>query len=363
MLTKYGLPILALALFCFAVFQVVKGQQEPPPAAAPIEPARSPFTSTVAGAGIIEAQTENIAIGSPVPGVVVQVQVKVNQPVKVNDPLFRLDDRSLQAELKVRKASLVAAKAKLEKLQNAPRPEEKPLKQAKIREAEANLADVEDQLKRAKSLPKTAIGAEELSRKEQAVQSAKALVEWAKADYELLKAGTWKPDLLMAQADVEQAEAMVKQTEIELDRLTIRALVDGEVLQVNVRPGEFVGSVPGQAFIVLGNLRKLHVRVDIDEQDIPRFVPGASARAVLRGTPKKEFPLTFVRVEPYVVPKKSLTGDNKERVDTRVLQVIYALDTNTQNVYVGQQVDAFIDLSKRPTLSATTSEADVAKKP
>ncbi|MGC3967314.1 MAG: HlyD family efflux transporter periplasmic adaptor subunit [Pirellulales bacterium] len=58
-----------------------------------------------------------------------------------------------------------------------------------------------------------------------------------------------------------------------IDRLTVRALVDGEVLQVNVRPGEFVGSTPGQAFIVLGNVDKLHVRASIDEYDIPRFRP------------------------------------------------------------------------------------------
>jgi hypothetical protein len=97
---------------------------------------------------------------------------------------------------------------------------------------------------------------------------------------------------------------------------------------------------------MLGDLEKLHVRVDIDEHDIPRFRPGAPARAMLRGNPGVEFPLTFVRVEPYVVPKKSLTGDNSERVDTRVLQVIYSVDSSTSNLYVGQQMDAFIDAAQ-----------------
>ena len=52
--------------------------------------------------------------------------------------------------------------------------------------------------------------------------------------------------------------------------------------------------------------------------------------------------LMFVRVEPYVIPKKSLTGESTERVDTRVLQVIYALDPSFRTLYVGQQVDVFI---------------------
>src|SRR6185295_16275011 len=102
---------------------------------------------------------------------------------------------------------------------------------------------------------------------------------------------------------------------------------------------------PGQALIVLGSVTQLHVRVDIDEYDIPRFIPDAPARATLKGQSTEFFPLKFVRVEPYVVPKKSLTGDNTERVDTRVLQVIYAVETGGKRLFVGQQLDVFIDAS------------------
>src|SRR5262249_4738682 len=140
-----------------------------------------------------------------------------------------------------------------------------------------------------------------------------------------------------------------KQTRTELDRLVVRALVPGEVLQVNVRPGEFVGAPPGQALIVLGDVSQKHVRVDIDENDVPRFRREAPAVARLRGDPRRAFRLRFVRVEPYVVPKKSLTGDSTERVDTRVLQVIYAIEPPADgsyrlgDVYVGQQMDVFVE--------------------
>jgi len=50
-----------------------------------------------------------------------------------------------------------------------------------------------------------------------------------------------------------------------------------------------------------------------------------------------------VRIEPYVIPKKSLTGDNTERVDTRVLQVIYRFERPSFPIYAGQQVDVFIE--------------------
>jgi hypothetical protein len=101
--------------------------------------------------------------------------------------------------------------------------------------------------------------------------------------------------------------------------------------------------------VVLGSIQQLHVRVDIDEHDIPRFTPGAPAKAMLRGHHNEEYQLRFVRVEPYVVPKKSLTGDNRERVDTRVLQVIYALEQTSRTVYVGMQMDVFVDAEREKT--------------
>ena len=86
------------------------------------------------------------------------------------------------------------------------------------------------------------------------------------------------------------------------------------------------------------------MRVDVDEFDIPRFRPGAPAVAVPRGNLQQRYPLEFVRVEPFVMPKKSLTGDTTERVDTRVLQVIYALDpTGLPPLFVGQQVEVYVD--------------------
>jgi multidrug resistance efflux pump len=164
----------------------------------------------------------------------------------------------------------------------------------------------------------------------------------------VLKAGAWDADTAVARAKVEQAQAQVEQTKTEIERATVRAPVAGVVLQVSVRPGEYVGTPPGQALVVLGDAGGLHVRADVDEHDIPRFRPGAAAKAFVRGNGREEVPLRFVRVEPYVVPKKSLTGDNTERVDTRVLQVIYAVESPPRPLYVGQQLDVFLDAAERP---------------
>jgi multidrug resistance efflux pump len=347
MFTRYVMPLSAVGLLAFAVFYVRGAQKPESPMPPPEQAPRSPYEDAVAGTGIVEPQTENISVGSQLPGVVVDVFVKVNQRVKAGDPLFRLDDRELRAKMKLQESAVAQAQASLTRLQNLPRAEDKPVSIAKVSEAEAVLADKLALMQRADELrAKNAVSEEERLVRQHAYQTARAQLDYAKAQLELLEAGSWKYDLDVAMEAVRQAQAVVDQVQTDLDRLTVRALVDGEVLQVNVRPGEYVGVMPGQAYVVLGNVDKLHVRVSIDEHDIPRYRPGSKAKALLKGTPGIVYPLTFVRIEPFVVPKKSLTGENTERVDTRVLQVIYAVDSQPVRLFVGQQLDVFIDVAE-----------------
>ncbi len=166
----------------------------------------------------------------------------------------------------------------------------------------------------------------------------------------------------MARAEVERHRSLVEQYRTELDRLQIRSPIGGQVLKVDVRPGEYVGTPPDQPLWCLGDLAQLHVRIDIDEQDIPRFKSGMPGTASIRGNARELIPLHFVRVEPYVQPKLSLTGLSSERVDTRVLQVIYGLAETRNTVYVGQQVDVFLD-AKLPSESVSPDSGPRADAP
>ena len=330
---------------------MVHSHQPIPQLPPPIEPAHNPFPITVAGAGVVEAETENISVGSAVPGVVVEVNVKVGQRVKAGDPLFRLDDRQLNSQLTIRRAMLEDARAQLEKLEAMPRKEELPAAEAKVQEAKADLENMEQQWTRGETLVKqNAMAEEEFTQRKQHALQARERYNTAVAEYELLKAGAWEPDKRLARAAIDQVAAQIKETETELDRLVVRALVDGEVLQVNVRPGEFVGAPANQALGGPGEHEAIertggHRRIRHSAIRGTRPGPG-DAQGTL---PTRFFSLRFVRIEPYVIPKKSLTGDNTERVDTRVLQVIYAIDAQGQRFFVGQQVDVFIDVGPQNT--------------
>jgi multidrug resistance efflux pump len=343
--TQLILPAVAVGLLAFAGWYVWTTRPVVGNPAPPITPASSPFADAVAAAGIVEARTENIAVGSATPGVVVEVLVKVGDDVQPSRPLFRLDDRDLRAALAVQKAAVSQSKSELIRLEAEPRKEKIPVLVALVNEAKADVIRETDALKRAEeTFARKVITEQELIARREALAGAQAALERSQADLKLLEAGSWQYDRDVASAAIHRAEAQLQRIETDLDRLIVRSLVAGRVLQVNVRPGEFVGTPPNQPLVILGNIDRLHVRVDIDEYDIARFREGLPAVAVPRGSLQQRYPLEFVRVEPFVVPKKSLTGDNTERVDTRVLQVIYEFDpTGLPPLFVGQQVEVFID--------------------
>jgi HlyD family secretion protein len=340
-------PVVALSMLVFGVLHILNAEQELPKTQPPTTPAKNPYGKSIAASGLVEPQSENIAIGSPLSGVVLEVLVpadKVGQQVTKGTPLFRVDDRQLKAQLAWQQASLEAAKAQLTKLQAMPRKELLPPAEARVRAAEAKSRLWLDQANRAQRLLAVkAVQEEEFNMKHSSYEEAQAQAATAAAELAELKAGAWEPDKQIAQAAIEQAQAQMAITQTEIDRCLVRAPVDGQILQVSVRPGEFVSAPPNKELIVIGDLQRLRVRVEIDEQDIPRFTSGMPAKAYARGNNTKAIPLAFVRVEPYVVPKRSLTGDNTERVDTRVLQVIYEIGVADQMLFVGQQMDVFLD--------------------
>lgn len=319
MLPKYTLPVLSVLGFSFGVFSVVSGNQPTPVAQPAAQPAQAPFASFIAGAGLVEAKSQNIAVGTPLAGVAQKIEVKVGDRVKAGTPLFRLDDRAALAELAVRRADLAKAKAA-------------------VGEAEASLTDAKTLLSLAQAVTdRRAISTEELDRRANAHLIAKARLE-------------------SARAQVTQAETQVAAVQTELERLIVRAPADGEVLQVNLRPGEFAQAGPlSTPLMVLGDLDRLHIRVDIDENDAWRFRPDSRAVAYLRGNRRFETKLTLAWVEPFVIPKKSLTGDSTERVDTRVLQVLYSFDRTAMPVYVGQQMDVFVETPKESEAGPSAS--------
>ena len=205
------------------------------------------------------------------------VYVKAGDRVQAGQKLFSLDDRDLQADQRVKRAALEAARARRTKLEEQPRAEDIPPAEARVREAQANLADTEVQVRLIESVTdKRAVREEDVQRRRLAYQAAQARLAEAQAQLALLKAGAWAPDIAVAKSEVAQAEAQLKLVETNVDRLSMRAPIAGVILQNKVRLGQYAQCGPlSEPLMILGSVTPLHVRVDVDEHDAWRVREGA----------------------------------------------------------------------------------------
>jgi multidrug resistance efflux pump len=304
------LPALALIGLAVAAWLILVGL----PDRSTAEPAEQPPKAVgelagkarVAGAGIVEPASEIIDIGSALSGLVTDVRVRPGDRVAKGDVLFTVDARAAQASLAQSTAAIAEARAA-------------------IAEAAAAQKTARQQLALYRNLSDPA-----------AVSRAEVI----RAEGEEAAATS---RLSLARARLASAGAAAAAARTEIERLVVRAPIAGEILAVNIRSGEYVSTMGGNStpFIQMGETNPLHVRIDIDENEVSRLAIGEPAVISPRGAAELHVKATFVRAEPQVVPKRSLTNSAAERVDVRVLQLIYALPPSDA-FRVGQQIDAFI---------------------
>lgn len=345
---KYLSILLALIGVSFAIYWV-KISAKPTPIAPPLnEPAQNIYDKTIAGAGIIEAAGRNIQINPPIPGQVTEIFVKENDTVKKGDKLFQIDNREQAAKILSADASIARADATISTIQAeiATQMAAEQSALANVEQLQALLSDSEQVLSSNEKLYQSGvIPYLTFNTSLKTRDAAKARVEQALAQVEQSKAvlNSTKVRINEAEANLKLLKAQRNELLVTLQRLMVTAPQDGRILQVNTRLGEMLATTPLQPAIILGETQLLQVRVDVDEVNATRVSVGSQASAHLKGDASKKIPLEFVRIDPYILPKKSLTGDNTERVDVRVLQVIYKFQPPDFPVYVGQQVDVFID--------------------
>ncbi len=314
------LPLASVIVLFLATISIVRTQPHTVTNEPASPPPRSAFEHRIAAVGLIEPRSENISIASHLPGVVDQVLVSVGQDVQIGTPLVKLDTRALEAAREERRSAIASRLAAVETAN------------AQVQREKAALAEARRNLKFAETLsdPRS-LSTEERERRRSAVELAEAGMNAAESE------------VIAARAAVKAAEAALASVATDIERSTVTSPIKGRVLQVRIRPGEYAAGPGAAPWMILGDVSVLHVRVDVDEHEAWRVRPEAKAIAQVRGNATLQTPAHFVRFEPLVIPKQSLTGASTERVDTRVLQAIYRIETNAFPLFPGQQMDVFIE--------------------
>ncbi len=262
------------------------------------------------------------------PGVVTLVAVQVGDRVSKGQLLLAVDAREAERSVGEARASVQLARER-------------------VASAQVELASAQRQLDLVTSVddPRAVARQEVIDRRAQR-DAARARLE-------------------VARAEVAQGQAQLASAQTGAGLLSVRAPRSATVLQVNTREGQYATAGPGPGnqdpLMVLGETVPLHVRIDIDESEIGRAQIGAPATVSARGEATRRVRATYVRTEPLVIPKRSLTNSGNERVDVRVLQLVYALPQEVAGFFVGQQVDAFIPAKQAPQRPAPAAQAGAAK--
>lgn len=335
----FVLPTLALAGALFTTWSIMGQPGAPERTAPPSVPVSNPYAVAVAGLGEVEPNSETVAIGTDLSGLVAAIHVAPGERVEAGAPLFSLDDRRLRAALAEAEAALAATRAER-------------------REAEATLASARAERERAaadaaryQSLARTDIAASR-----QRIETAVADSRKSEAQIRLAEAR-----IASAEAAIARAEAQRDRAAVDLDKTVIRAPFTGTVLRLNIRRGEFAqGATLAEPLVLFGAIDPLHVRVQVDETDAHRIASGAEARGFLRGDGSLSAPLAFVRTEPLARQKRFLSNAPGERVDTRVVEVIYRLEPGALPATVGQMLDVFIEAPQRTAASGPQVAARVS---
>ena len=323
------------------------------------DPAPNPYTNGIYANGIVESDQphgSNINIYPDVAGTIREVLVKEGDRVPAGKPLLVLDDTVQRATTGQQQSQAEAALSVLQQLKAQPRKEALAVSKAQLDLANANLKTARDQFdkqKRSYDIDPRSVSKDVLDNASNALSAAQASQEVAQKQYDLTRAGAWSYDIANQQKQYEALSKAYQSANALLEKYTVKAPVDGVVLALNTAVGSYVSSqgvydtyTQGATPVIVmgGEQAYLNVRCYIDEILINRLpAPDhISAQMFIRGTNTKIM-LEFVRIQPYVSPKISLSDQRQERVDLRVLPVIFRFQNRDDiKLYPGQLVDVYV---------------------
>jgi HlyD family secretion protein len=351
--------ILAAAGVVLAIIVTLVLNQPVRPQPPAFEPAANPYAKAIYAQGIIESDQSsgsNINVLPEVAGPVVSIVVREGQRVSAGQPLFMIDDSVQRATTEQERLQAQAALATLQELRAEPRRETLEVAVAQLEQAKANLKTLgrqRDKLQHSAALDPRSVSRESLDSAIDTATAAEATVAVAQRQLDLTRAGAWTYDVQNQQAQYAALAHAYQSSKALLDKYEVRSPQDGVVLAINAAKGSYVSpqgvydtytQAETPAAVVGPGAGVLAVRCYVDEILLSRLPQGENiaAQMIIRGS-GVHVPLKFVRIQPYVSPKIELSDQRQERVDIRVLPVIFQFRTNPRlKLYPGQLVDVYI---------------------
>jgi HlyD family secretion protein len=229
-----------------------------------------------------QLESDRIELTAEVSEAIVERLVVEGQTVKAGQVILRQDTARVLSRIEEAQAALQQARAKYDELVRGPRRELIVAAQASVRGAQRELEYRQMDLSRAEEVFARQLASPELrDRATVARDSAKANLENLEAKLDELLTGTTAEELRQAEESVRQAEARVQLIQIDYERHTTLAPVDGVVDSLLFQPGE--RPAPGQPTAILLSGNQVYARVYVPESLRARVRSGTEARIYVDG--------------------------------------------------------------------------------
>jgi HlyD family secretion protein len=291
--------------------------------------------------GRVEPRSGLIKLSAPVVGLVGHVPVKANDTVFAGEPLIRLNDEELKARLAAAEAQVTLRRRQRLDQQSSGRSDERRRAEDAVADAEKAEFDAQAAVDaaaarwRASGVPDTALtqARAALAKAQDDLQNRKARLHKIEAEGPLPTAV--EAQLIAARADLSAARAA-------LERVTVRAPIDGTVLQVNVKVGELATPSAAQPLMLLANISALRVRAELDERDVSDIKIGQVASIRAPAFPGQDFTGRVSFVASLVERARLAARDPANRTDVDAVEVVIDL-TQPGPLAVGMNVDVYFD--------------------
>jgi HlyD family secretion protein len=295
--------------------------------------------------GNIEAHES--LVGFKVSGRIVELPVEEGQQVEQGALLARIDDADLQQKVRVDEATVRVRESSLALTLAETRFQEVKAAQQSMIDAEADLEQKKLDNERARQLfAKDEISAQERDQAATALKRAEAIFKAAQQRYNEAVEGSRKEDIAISRANLNQANASLGLSQINLSYSVLYAPSAGVVTVRQAELGEVVS--PGSPVVTLSDLDHIWLRAYVAETDLGRIHWGQDATITTDTYPGKQYHgrVSFISSDAEFTPKSVQT--TKERV-TLVYRIKIDIDNPTHELKPGMPADARVDLAPNKT--------------
>ena len=325
--------------------RVIAQRVEIPPGQQPDHTIDRPEGSWVGGLGLVEPLEPETRVSASVAGRIAAVRVAEGQFVTAGTVLVELESGPEEAAVLAAEANVAVREAELARSRRGLRPEELDAVTGDSEAARARAALSAGVLER---LQAAASGGgatrDEVERARQQADADRFTADSSQARQRAGHTGR-REDVLVAMAQLRATEALLAQARAERARRQVVAPIDGEVLEVHFRVGEYVQPGGAEPLLVMGDTRSLRVRIDVDERDVARIAMGASGMVTADAFGSREFHGHIVEVGHRMGRKNLRTDEPTERIDTKILEVVMLLDDGT-GLVPGLRVMSYLEPSE-----------------